>query len=233
IQQATVLFNPDTGETRAMRTEEDAADYRYFPDPDLPPLCISEQWVQEVRGQMAELPRNMATRFQTDYSLSDYDATQLTQSLALATFFEAAAKACGQAKLASNWITGELARRLNGQDLSIEQSPVSAQTLGQLIVRITDSTISNSAAKQVFDALWEGANDVDGVIESKGLKQMNDTGALEAIVQQVIDKNEKNVVEFKAGNDKALNALVGQIMKASQGKANPQQVNDLLRRKLG
>jgi len=233
IQQATVLFNPDTGETRAMRTKEDAADYRYFPDPDLPPLCISEQWVQEVRGQMAELPRNMATRFQTDYSLSDYDATQLTQSLALATFFEAAAKACGQAKLASNWITGELARRLNGQDLSIEQSPVSAQTLGQLIVRITDSTISNSAAKQVFDALWEGANDVDGVIESKGLKQMNDTGALEAIVQQVIDKNEKNVVEFKAGNDKALNALVGQIMKASQGKANPQQVNDLLRRKLG
>ena len=233
IQQATVLFNPDTGETRAMRTKEDAADYRYFPDPDLPPLCISEQWVQEVRGQMAELPRNMATRFQTDYSLSDYDATQLTQSLALATFFEAAAKACGQAKLASNWITGELARRLNGQDLSIEQSPVSAQTLGQLIVRITDSTISNSAAKQVFDALWEGANDVDGVIESKGLKQMNDTGALEAIVQQVIDKNEKNVAEFKAGNDKALNALVGQIMKASQGKANPQQVNDLLRRKLG
>jgi aspartyl-tRNA(Asn)/glutamyl-tRNA(Gln) amidotransferase subunit B len=233
IQQATVLFNPDTGETRAMRTKEDAADYRYFPDPDLPPLCISEQWVQEVRGQMAELPRNMAARFQTDYGLSDYDATQLTQSLALATYFEAAAKACGQAKLASNWITGELARRLNGQDLSIEHSPVSAQTLGQLIVRITDSTISNNAAKQVFDALWEGANDVDAVIDAKGLKQMNDTGALETIVQQVIDKNEKNVAEFKSGNDKALNALVGQIMKASQGKANPQQVNDLLRSKLG
>ncbi len=233
IQQATVLFNPDTGETRAMRTKEDAADYRYFPDPDLPPLCISEQWVQDVRGQMAELPRSMAARFQTDYWLSDYDATQLTQSLALATYFEAAAKACGQAKLASNWITGELARRLNGQDLSIEQSPVSSQTLGQLIVRITDSTISNNAAKQVFDALWEGADDVDAIIESKGLKQMNDTGALETIVQQVIDKNEKNVAEFKAGNDKALNALVGQIMKASQGKANPQQVNDLLRRKLG
>ncbi len=232
IQQATVLFNPDTGETRAMRTKEDAADYRYFPDPDLPPLCISEQWVQEVRGQMAELPRNMAARFQSGYGLSEYDATQLTQSLALATYFEAAAKASGQAKLASNWITGELARRLNGQDLGIEQSPVSAQTLGQLITRIADSTISNSAAKQVFDALWEGATDVDAIIESKGLKQMNDTGALEAIVQQVIDKNEKNVAEFKAGNDKALNALVGQIMKASQGKANPQQVNELLRKKL-
>ena len=232
IQQATVLFNPDTGETRAMRTKEDAADYRYFPDPDLPPLCISEQWVQDVRVQMAELPRNMAARFQSDYGLSEYDATQLTQSLALSSYFESAAKASGQAKLASNWITGELARRLNGQDLSIEQSPVSAPTLGQLITRISDSTISNSAAKQVFDALWEGATDVDAVIESKGLKQMNDSGALEAIVDTVIAANAKNVAEFKAGNGKALNALVGQIMKASQGKANPQQVNDLLRSKL-
>jgi len=232
IQQATVLFNPDTGETRAMRTKEDAADYRYFPDPDLPPLCISEQWVQEVRGQMAELPRNMAARFQADYGLSEYDATQLTQSLALATYFEAAAKASGQAKLASNWITGELARRLNGQDLSVEQSPVTAQTLAQLVTRIADSTISNSAAKQVFDALWDGALEVDAVIEAKGLKQMNDTGALEAIVDEVIAANAKNVAEFQAGNEKALNGLVGQIMKASKGKANPQQVNDLLRAKL-
>ena len=232
IQQATVLFNPDTGETRAMRTKEDAADYRYFPDPDLPPLCISEQWVQEVRGQMAELPRNMAARFQTDYGLGEYDATQLTQSLALSSYFETTAKASGQAKLASNWITGELARRLNGQDLSIEQSPVSAQTLAQLVARISDGTISNSAAKQVFDALWDGATEVDAIIESKGLKQMNDTGALEAIVDEVIAANAKNVAEFKAGNEKALNGLVGQIMKASKGKANPQQVNDLLRSKL-
>ncbi|MDR7306918.1 Asp-tRNA(Asn)/Glu-tRNA(Gln) amidotransferase subunit GatB [Rhodoferax saidenbachensis] len=232
IQQATVLFNPDTGETRAMRTKEDAADYRYFPDPDLPPLCISEQWVQDVRGQMAELPRVMAQRFETSYGLSDYDATQLTQSLALSSYFETTAKVSGQAKLASNWITGELARRLNGQDLSIEQSPVSAQTLGQLVTRISDSTISNSAAKQVFDALWDGAIDVDAVIEAKGLKQMNDTGALEAIVDEVIAANAKNVAEFKAGNEKALNGLVGQIMKASKGKANPQQVNDLLRSKL-
>jgi aspartyl-tRNA(Asn)/glutamyl-tRNA(Gln) amidotransferase subunit B len=181
---------------------------------------------------MAELPRNMAARFQADYGLSEYDATQLTQSLALATYFEAAAKASGQAKLASNWITGELARRLNGEDLSVEQSPVAAETLAKLISRIADSTVSNSAAKQVFDALWDGGTDVDAVIEAKGLKQMNDTGALEAIVVQVIEANAKNVAEFKAGNEKALNGLVGQIMKASKGKANPQQVNDLLRSKL-
>ncbi|WNO05168.1 Asp-tRNA(Asn)/Glu-tRNA(Gln) amidotransferase subunit GatB [Rhodoferax mekongensis] len=232
IQQATVLFNPDTGETRAMRTKEDAADYRYFPDPDLPPLCISEQWIETVRAQMAELPRNMAARFQADYGLSEYDSTQLTQSLALATYFEVAAKASGQAKLVSNWITGELARRLNGQDLSIEQSPVAAATLAKLVGRIADSTISNSAAKQVFDALWDGSAEVDAIIDAKGLKQMNDTGALEAIVNDVIAANAKNVAEFKAGNEKALNGLVGQIMKASKGKANPQQVNDLLRSKL-
>ncbi len=247
IQQATVLFNPDTGETRAMRTKEDAADYRYFPDPDLPPLCISEQWVQEVRGQMAELPRNMAARFQADYGLSEYDATQLTQSLALASYFEAAAKASGQAKLASNWITGELARRLNAEDLEIGMSPVSPERLAMLVKAIADQVISNNAGKIVLEALWDNSKTVVAsspdelsaaavlvheIIESKGLKQMNDTGALEAIVQQVIDKNEKNVAEFKAGNDKALNALVGQIMKASQGKANPQQVNELLRKKL-
>jgi aspartyl-tRNA(Asn)/glutamyl-tRNA(Gln) amidotransferase subunit B len=232
IQQATVLFNPDTGETRAMRTKEDAADYRYFPDPDLPPLCISEQWVQEVRGQMAELPRVMAQRFETSYGLSEYDATALTQSLALSAYFEATAKACGQPKLAGNWIMGEVARRLNAQDIGIEASPVTAQSLGQLIGRIADSTISNNAAKQVFDALWEGGADVDAIIESKGLKQMNDTGALEVIVDEVIAANAKNAAEFKAGNEKALNALVGQIMKASKGKANPQQVNDLLRSKL-
>jgi aspartyl-tRNA(Asn)/glutamyl-tRNA(Gln) amidotransferase subunit B len=232
IQQATVLFNPDTGETRAMRTKEDAADYRYFPDPDLPPLCISEAWIESVKTQMAELPRNMAARFQNEYGLSEYDASQLTQSLPLASFFEAAARASGQPKMASNWITGELARRLNAQDLTIEHSPVSAVTLAQLVMRIADSTISNSAAKQVFDALWDGATDVDSIIDAKGLKQMNDTGALEAIVDEVIAANAKNVAEFKAGNEKALNALVGQIMKASKGKANPQQVNELLRGKL-
>jgi aspartyl-tRNA(Asn)/glutamyl-tRNA(Gln) amidotransferase subunit B len=234
IQQATVLFNPDTGETRAMRTKEDAADYRYFPDPDLPPLCISEHWVQEVRAQMAELPRVMAQRFESQYGLGEYDATQLTQSLALSAYFEAAAKACGSPKLSGNWIMGEISRRLNAQDLAIDQAPVRPEGLGQLITRIADGTISNNAARQVFDALWDGSgSDVDTVIESKGLKQMNDTGALEKIVDDVIAANAKNVAEFKAGNEKALNALVGQIMKGSKGKANPQQVNELLRSKLG
>jgi aspartyl-tRNA(Asn)/glutamyl-tRNA(Gln) amidotransferase subunit B len=233
IQQATVLFNPDTGETRAMRTKEDAADYRYFPDPDLPPLCIAREWVEKVRSEMAELPRAMAARFEKDYALSEYDATQLTQSLALSAYFEAVTKACGQAKLASNWITGELARRLNAQDVSIEESPVQAATLAALITRISDGTVSNNAAKQVMDALWEdGQASVDAIIEAKGLKQMNDSGALEKIVDEVIAANAKNAAEFRGGNEKTLNALVGQIMKASKGKANPQQVNELLRAKL-
>ncbi len=233
IEQATVLFNPDTGETRAMRTKEDAADYRYFPDPDLPPLCISEQWIQQVRGLMAELPRVMAERFVRDYSLPEYDATQLTQSKAIAAYFEATAKACGQAKLASNWIMGEVSRRLNTEDRGIDAAPVRPAQLGAVIARVADGTISNNAAKQVFDALWTGeGSDVDAIIEAKGLKQMNDTGALEAIVDEVIAANAKNVAEFKAGNEKALNALVGQIMKSSKGKANPQQVNELLRGKL-
>jgi aspartyl-tRNA(Asn)/glutamyl-tRNA(Gln) amidotransferase subunit B len=233
IQQATVLFNPDTGETRAMRTKEDAADYRYFPDPDLPPLVIAREWVEKVRSEMAELPRAMAARFMADYALSEYDATQLTQSLALSAYFEAVTEACGQPKLASNWITGELARRLNAQDLSIEQTPVQAATLAALITRISDGTISNNAAKQVMDALWDDRSTmVDALIEAKGLKQMNDSGALEKIVDEVIAANAKNAAEFKAGNERALNALVGQIMKASKGKANPQQVNDLLRVKL-
>jgi aspartyl-tRNA(Asn)/glutamyl-tRNA(Gln) amidotransferase subunit B len=233
IQQATVLFNPDTGETRAMRTKEDAADYRYFPDPDLPPLTISREWVEAVKGGMAELPRVMAHRFTTDYGLSEYDATQLTQSLALAHYFEATTRACGQAKLSSNWIMGEVSRRLNTSELSISDVPVSPAQLGAVITRIQDGTVSNNAAKQVFDALWEGtATDVDAIIEAKGLRQMNDSGALESIIDEVLAANAKNVEEFRAGKDKAFNALVGQIMKASKGKANPQQVNDLLRSKL-
>ena len=254
ITQATVLFNPDTGETRAMRTKEDAADYRYFPDPDLPPLCISEKWVQDVRSQMAELPRVMAERFVRDYGLPEYDATQLTQSQALASYFEATAKASGQAKLASNWIMGEVSRRLNAEEGSFDKLGVRPLELAALLSRIANGIISNNAAKQVFDELWSGvvwnavggrdinvtlndtvkaAEQIDAIIEAKGLKQMNDTGALEAIVDNVIAANAKNVAEFKAGHEKALNALVGQIMKASMGKANPQQVNGLLRNKLG
>jgi aspartyl-tRNA(Asn)/glutamyl-tRNA(Gln) amidotransferase subunit B len=233
IEQATVLFNPDTGETRSMRTKEDAADYRYFPDPDLPPLVIADDWVQRVRSEMTELPRVMAARFSADHGLSDYDATALTQSRATAAYFEATAKACGQPKLAGNWIMGELSRRLNADGTPIENAPVGAAQLGALIARIADGTISNNAAKQVFDALWSEPGEVDALIEAKGLKQMNDSGALEQIVDTVLAANPKNVEEFKAGNAKALNALVGQIMKGSQGKANPAQVNALLMKKLG
>ena len=234
IQQATVLFNPDTGETRAMRSKEDAADYRYFPDPDLPPLVVAAEWVERGRGEMAELPRVMAARFVQDYGLPEYDATLLTQSKAMAAYFEAAAQASGQAKLASNWIMGEISRRLNAQDSGIESAAVSAAQLAALIGRIQDGTISNNAARQVFEALWSGeASDVDAVIEAKGLKQMNDSGALEKIVDEVIAANPGNVEQFKAGKDKAFNALIGQIMKASKGKANPQQATDLLRARLG
>ena len=232
IQQATVLFDPDTGETRAMRTKEDAADYRYFPDPDLPPLVIGRDWVARVQSEMTELPRVMAVRFVADYGLPEYDATTLTQSKAMAAYFETAAKACGQAKLASNWIMGEVSRRLNAGELGIEHAPVNAVQLADMIGRIADNTISNSAAKQVFDALWTEGGEVDVIIEAKGLKQMNDTGALEAIVDEVLAANPKNVEEFRAGNSKALNGLVGPIMKASKGKANPAQVNELLLRKL-
>nr|WP_315236907.1 Asp-tRNA(Asn)/Glu-tRNA(Gln) amidotransferase subunit GatB [uncultured Limnohabitans sp.] len=242
IQQATVLFDPDTGETRAMRTKEDAADYRYFPDPDLPPLVIGRDWVERVKGEMAELPRVMAERFVKEYALPEYDATQLTQSKAVAAYFEATAKACGQAKLASNWIMGEVSRRLNASEMTIEQAPVSAAQLAALIGRISDNTISNNAARQVFEALWTegadaegaaGAARIDALIEAKGLKQMNDTGELEKIIDEVLAANPKNVEEFKAGNTKALNGLVGPIMKASKGKANPGQVNALLMKKLG
>jgi aspartyl-tRNA(Asn)/glutamyl-tRNA(Gln) amidotransferase subunit B len=232
IQQATVLFDPDTGETRAMRTKEDAADYRYFPDPDLPPLVIGRDWVARVQSEMTELPRVMAARFVADYGLPEYDATTLTQSKAMAAYFEAAAKACGQAKLVSNWVMGEVSRRLNASEVGIEQAPVSAAQLAAMIARIADSTISNSAAKQVFDALWTEGGDVDAIIEAKGLKQMNDSGALEAIIDEVLAANPKNVEEFRAGNAKALNGLVGPIMKASKGKANPAQVNELLLKKL-
>ena len=234
IQQATVLFNPDTGETRAMRSKEDAADYRYFPDPDLPPLVVAAEWVERVRGEMAELPRVMAARFVQQYALPEYDAALLTQSKAMAAYFEEAAKTSGQAKLVSNWVMGEVSRRLNLQDAGIETAPVSAAQLAQMVARIADATISNAAARQVFEALWSGeATDVDAVIEAKGLKQMNDSGALEKIVDEVIAANPGNVEQVKAGKDKAFNALVGQIMKASKGKANPQQASDLLRARLG
>lgn len=233
IRQATVLFDPDTGETRAMRTKEDSADYRYFPDPDLPPLCISAEWIEQTRAQMPELPRKMAERFVADYGLPEYDAATLTQSPQMAAYFEQAAQKSGQPKLASNWVMGEISKRLNAEEIGIESAQVTAQQLAQIIQRIQDGTISHNAARQVFDALWRGeASDADAVIEAKGLKQMNDTGALEKIIDEVIAANPANVEQYRAGKDKAFNALVGQVMKASKGKANPQQVNELLRAKL-
>ena len=233
IQQATVLFDPDTGETRSMRTKEDAADYRYFPDPDLPPLMIGRDWVEKTRSEMSELPRVMAARFVADYGLSEYDAGQLTQSKATAAYFEAVARASQQPKLASNWVMGELSRRLNAEEKSIAASSVTQDQLTSLIGRIADGTISNNAAKQVFDALWNGdETHVDAIIEAKGLKQMSDTGELEKIIDDVLAANAKNVEEVRAGNAKAFNALVGQAMKATKGKANPAQVNELLKNKL-
>jgi aspartyl-tRNA(Asn)/glutamyl-tRNA(Gln) amidotransferase subunit B len=232
IEQATVLFDPDTGETRMMRSKEDAHDYRYFPDPDLLPVKLDEDWIEAVRAALPELPAAMQARFQADYGVSAYDAGVLTGSRALADYFEAAAKTCGQGKLAANWVMGELSATLNKAELDITQSPVSAVQLGALVARIHDGTLSGKLAKQVFEGLWEGAGEVDAIIEARGLRQMSDTGELEKIIDDVLAANPKSVEEFRAGKEKAFNALVGQVMRASKGKANPAQVNDLLKAKL-
>jgi len=234
IGQATVLYNPDTGETRAMRSKEDSADYRYFPDPDLPPLVIAPEWVERVKGEMPELPAVMAARFESVDGLPAYDATMMTQSLATARYYEAAKAAGAVPKLVANWVMGEISKRLNAAGGEIDTAPVGPELLARLIARISDGTISNNAAKQVFEVLWSGeASDVDAVIEAKGLKQVSDTGAIEAILDEVLAANQKSVDEFRAGKDKAFNALVGQAMKATKGKANPALVNELLKKKLG
>ncbi|HLO95026.1 MAG TPA: Asp-tRNA(Asn)/Glu-tRNA(Gln) amidotransferase subunit GatB [Burkholderiaceae bacterium] len=234
IQQATVLYNPDTGETRAMRSKEDSADYRYFPDPDLPPLVIAPEWVEKVRGEMPELPGVMAKRFIEADGLPEYDASMMTQSLATARYYEAAKAAGAAPKLVANWVMGEISKRLNSEGIEIDAAPVKAELLAKLIARIADGTISNNSAKQVFDALWAGeGSDVDAVIAAKDLKQSNDTGEIERILDEVLAANQKSVDEFRAGKDKAFNALVGQAMKATKGKANPALVNELLKKKLG
>ena len=233
VRQATVLFDPDTGETRAMRSKEDAHDYRYFPDPDLPPLVIAPEWIARVRAGMPELPAVMAARFQRDYGLPVYDATMMTQSKGFASFFEDTARISGQPKLAANWLMGEVSRRLNAQGADIGVSPVDAAALAAMIARIADGTISNNGARQVFDAMWTGAGqNVDALIEAKGLKQMSDSGELERIVDEVLAANARSVEEYRAGKDKAFNALVGQAMKATKGKGNPAQVGELLKKKL-
>ena len=244
VQQATVLFNPDAhggrGETRSMRSKEDAHDYRYFPDPDLPPLLIEPAWIERVRATMPELPAAMAARFEAVDGLPADAAALMTQSLPFARYYEAvrdAAAAGGGdsawARLAANWMMGEVSRRLNAEERGIGTAALAAATLASLIRRVADGTLSNAGARQVFEALWSGETaDVDAVIEAKGLKQMDDTAALEAIVDQVLAANAKSVEEFRAGKDKAFNALVGQVMKASKGKANPAQAGELLRRRL-
>jgi aspartyl-tRNA(Asn)/glutamyl-tRNA(Gln) amidotransferase subunit B len=233
IEQATVLFNPDSGETRAMRSKEDAHDYRYFPDPDLPPLVIAPEWVEQVRAAMPELPGAMAERFQRDDGLPAYDALMMTQSLDFARCYQAVRDASNQPKQTANWLMGEVSKRLNAEGIGIAQMPVPAAALAALIRRVADGTVSNNGARVVFDALWGRAGgDVDALIDARGLKQMNDAGALEAIVDEVLAKNEKSVAEVRSGKDKAFNALVGQVMKASQGKANPAQAAELLKRKL-
>ena len=232
IHQATVLFNPDTGETRSMRSKEEANDYRYFPDPDLLPLVISEADKDAVKAQMPELPEAMKARFEAQYALSSYDANALTTSRDLANYFIATVDAGADAKQVANWVMGALAAKLNTADVSISDSPISALQLAQLLKRIGDNTISNNAAKQVFEAMWHAEGEVDQIIEVKGLKQESDSGAIEAIIDEVLKANTAMVEEFKAGKEKAFNALVGQAMKASKGKANPAQVNDILKKKL-
>ena len=236
IRQATVLFDPETGETRAMRSKEDAQDYRYFPDPDLLPLVIDDAWVERARKALPELPRTKRDRFIADYALSNYDATTLTASLDTADYFEAVVAVAGKAnaKPCANWVAVDLAARLNKEGKELADAPVSAAQLGGLIARIGDNTISNNIAKKVFEALWNGeGSSADEIIEKQGLKQITDSGAIEALIDGVLAANAAMVAEFKAGKEKAFNALVGQAMKATKGKANPQQVNELLRKKLG
>jgi aspartyl-tRNA(Asn)/glutamyl-tRNA(Gln) amidotransferase subunit B len=234
IQQATVLFDPDTGKTRAMRTKEDAHDYRYFPDPDLLPLEIAESWIEEARSRLPELPQARRARYVEDFGLSPYDAAALTTSRETADYFEDAVSTLPtEAKLCANWVMGELSARLNRENLDIVQVPIPPGRLAGLLSRIADGTISGKIAKEVFDAMWTGTGDADAIIESKGLKQVSDSAVIGKIVDEVLANNAQQVADYKAGKEKAFNSLVGQVMKASKGKANPAQVNEILKKKLG
>jgi aspartyl-tRNA(Asn)/glutamyl-tRNA(Gln) amidotransferase subunit B len=238
VVQETRLYDPDRKETRSMRSKEDAQDYRYFPDPDLPPLAISQEWIDRIRAAMPELPGAMRERLVRDYELPEYDAAVLTQSKAMAAYFEDVVAAAGkdQAKPAANWLMGDVSSTLNREDIDISEAPVRPAQLALLLQRIADGTISNKIAKEVFGAMWEAQSDnpslADDIIESKGLKQISDSGALEKIVDEVLAANAKSVEEFRAGKEKAFNALIGQAMKATKGKANPAQLTELLKKKL-
>ncbi|WP_257378498.1 Asp-tRNA(Asn)/Glu-tRNA(Gln) amidotransferase subunit GatB [Snodgrassella communis] len=232
VIQQTRLFDPNKGETRAMRSKEDAHDYRYFPDPDLLPVIITDAMLDAAKAAMPELPKEMASRFIEQYGISDYDARLLTSNHIQADWFEQAAKLSGHGKLVANWMLGELAAALNKAGVDISASPISTERLAGLISRIADNTLSNKLAKQVFETMWDSDLTADAIIERDSLKQMTDTGAIEKIIDEVLAANQKSVEEFKSGKEKAFNALVGQVMKASRGKANPQQVQSLLRSKL-
>jgi aspartyl-tRNA(Asn)/glutamyl-tRNA(Gln) amidotransferase subunit B len=238
VIQATRLWDPDKKETRSMRTKEDAQDYRYFPDPDLPPLTISQDWIERVKADMPELPGAMRERFVKDYGLPEYDALILTSSQDMAAYYEAVVAKAGKdnAKAAANWMMGDVSSALNRADLDIVDSPVEASQLALLLKRIADGTISNNAAKKVFSLMWEAGSEdehlADAIIEREGLKQISDTGALEGIVDEVLANNAKSVEQYRAGKEAAINALIGQCMKASKGKANPAQITELLKKKL-
>lgn len=237
VVQETRLYDEAKDETRSMRSKEDAHDYRYFPCPDLPPLVISADWMEKVRAEMPELPAARRSRYENDMGLSAYHAAQLTLSRATADYFEQVVDAAGkeQAKQAANWVMGEVMANLNKDELDFAQCPVSPAQLAKLLARISDNTISNKIARDVFQAMWAGENnaDVDAIIEAKGLKQISDSGAISAMIDEVITANPAIVEEYRSGKQKAFNSLVGQVMKAAKGKANPAQVNELLKQKLG
>jgi len=236
VTQETRLYDADRDETRSMRSKEDAHDYRYFPDPDLPPLVIAPEWMERVRADMPELPSEKRQRFENELGLTAYDAAQLTMDRAASAYFEelAAALPQGQAKLGANWVLGELAAALNRAECDIADSPIPPKRLAALIQRIIDGTISNKIARDVFTAMWAGEQngDPDAIIDARGLKQISDTGAIGAMIDEVLAAHPAIIEEYRAGKQKAFNSLVGQVMKAAKGKANPQQVNELLKQKL-
>ncbi|MFW1762491.1 Asp-tRNA(Asn)/Glu-tRNA(Gln) amidotransferase subunit GatB [Acinetobacter calcoaceticus] len=237
IDQETRLFDPNKMETRSMRSKEEANDYRYFPDPDLLPVIIADEQIEAARATLPELPAARRARFIADFGVTDYDAHVLTLSREMADFYEAVVAAAGgavQGKVSANWVMGEFSGALNKANLDLADSPISAEQLGGMIARIIDNTISGKIAKQVFGFMWESeGKSADDIIAEKGLKQETDTGAIEAIIKEVLAANEKMVEEYKSGKEKAFNGLVGQVMKASKGKANPAQVNELMKKLIG
>ena len=232
VVQETRLFDPDKGETRSMRSKEDAQDYRYFPDPDLLPLEVSAAWIEKVRATMGELPSSKRRKFE-EYGLSMEVAATLTASREMAEFYERlVAELGGLHKMAASWVTGEFSAALNRSGIAIDKAPVTSERLAALLKRIADNTVSGRGAKEVFDAMWNGEMDVDAIIQAKDLKQISDSGDLERAVDQVLAANAKQVDDYRSGKEKAFNSLVGQVMKATQGKANPAQVGEILRKRL-